>query len=403
MNSEAEPDTKTVLRDRGDGPAEVSYLELFFDLVFVFAITQLSHFLHEHQSWIGAAQGAVLFFAVWWAWMSTTWSANRADPDRVAVRFLLIFLMLLSLGMAIGLAQAFGEFPLLFAGCYVGLQISRSFVTALLLRGESPELTRDMVLIGLWYCLSAPLWIAGVFTDPQTRLLLWLAAMAIDGIAPLLRYPVPWLGRTDDTERDIEGGHLAERSALFIIIALGEGIIVIGTEVIEGGISPGTLVAFVTAFASSVLMWWLYFDQGAEIGAEHIEQHRDPGQVALDAYTYQHMPIIAGIVVYALADSLMLELWGETASRALVLAQTIGGLLFLAGVGLFKRYASRKKSLFPTSHRVGLALFAVLGLAGWLLPIPTLLFAAGGLATYTLVASWEWGAYHGRRVVRWRG
>ncbi len=401
MNAPEEGSARKILRLRDGSPAEVSYLELFFDLVFVFAILQLTHFLHEHQNWLGAAQGALLFCAVWWAWMSTTWFANRADPDRFHVRFLLIFLMLLSLGMSIGLPVAFSAFPALFAGCYIALQIARSFVTAYLFRGESPDLSRDMVLIGLWYCVSAPLWISGIFAEPATRLVLWLAAMAIDAIAPILRYPVPWLGRTADTERDIEGGHLAERSALFIIIALGEGIVVSGREVIDAGIAVGPMIAFLITFASSVLMWWLYFDLGAERGAEHIEQHRDPGQVALDAYTYQHMPIIAGIVVFALADSLILEQWDETANRALVLAQSIGGVLFLAGVGVFKRYASHKQSLLPTSHRVGLGLFAALAAAGWVLPMPTLLFSAAGVAILVLVAIWEWGAYHGGRVARW--
>jgi hypothetical protein len=108
-------------------------------------------------------------------------------------------------------------------------------------------------------------------------------------------------------------------------------------------------------------------------------------------------------VVHALADSLVLEEWDSTASRALVLAQTIGGVLFLAGVGIFKRYASRKTSLFPTSHRLGLALFGIQAAAAWRLPIPTLLFAGGGVAILALVASWEWGASHVTRAVRMRG
>lgn len=402
MSADIEGTDQTILRERDGTPAQVTYLELFFDLVFVFAITQLSHFLHDHQGWMGAAQGAVLFFSVWWAWMSTTWTANRADPNRLKVRFLLIFLMLLSLGMAIGLAEAFGKFPVLFAGCYIALQISRSFVTALLFRSEHPKLARDMVHIGLWYCLSAPLWIYGIFTDPATRLVLWVLAIAIDGIAPILRFPVPGMGPTKVSESDVEGNHLAERSALFIIIALGEGIVVIGSQLIKVGIEIGTLIGFVAAFASSVMMWWIYFDVGAERGAAHIQQHDDPGKVALDAYTYLHMPIVAGIVVYALADSLVLEGWDANAGRALVLAQCIGGVLFLGGVGIFKRYSSRKRSLFPTSHRVGLGLFGVLAAAAWMLPMPTLLFSAAGVAILVLVASWEWGAYHGQRVARWQ-
>ena len=398
MSASSPPEKRKVLRERDGTPARVTYLELFFDLVFVFAITQISHFLHDHQGWIGTAQGAVLFFAVWWAWMSTTWAANRADPDRISVRVLLIILMLLSMGMSIGLPGSFGPNATLFAGCYVALQIGRSFLAGLLFRRECPELGRDMVLIGVWYCLSAPLWIFGSLADPATRLLVWLSAVAIEGMAPLLRYPVPWLGRTTDTERDIEGGHLAERSALFIIIALGEGIVVIGTEVIEAGIAFGTMTAFAVSFASSVLMWWLYFDVGAVRGAEHIEQHRDPGKVALSVYTYIHMPIIAGIVVYALADSLILEEWNGTASRALVLAQSLGGVLFLAGLGVFKRYSSPKTSLFPSSHRAGLALFGALACAGWLMAIPTLLFAGAGAAIFALAASWEWVAYHGLRA-----
>ena len=156
----------SLLREHGGGEAEVSYLELFVDLVFVFAITQLSHYLVEHLSWLGLAQTIVMFLAIWWAWIYTTWAANWINPDRVRIRVMLLSVMLGSMVMAIALPKAFATNGLLFAVAYLVIQIGRTAFTALIMRRRDPGNSMSMVRITVWFCASAPLW--GWFILPET-------------------------------------------------------------------------------------------------------------------------------------------------------------------------------------------------------------------------------------------
>jgi low temperature requirement protein LtrA len=386
--------SQSLLRNHGGGHAPVSYLELFFDLVYVFAITQISHFLHYHPGWLGLAQSAVLFLALWWAWMFTTWAANWADPERVPVRLLLIALMFLSLTMAVAIPDAFGPLGLLFAASYVVLQIGRTFAMVLIFRGTSPANARNMLRITLWFVASAPLWIGGAFAEPSTRLVLWGLAIALEYSGPLAYFRVPGLARSDPSEWNISGGHMAERCALFVIIALGEGVVMTGAAVAKAGLSEGNAIAFALAFLGSALMWWLYFDLGAPRATQHIVQQQEPGRMARNAYTYLHMPIAAGIVVYAVSDAILLDAPRALASPGLVATLCGGGILFLAGLALFKRTSNRHHNV-PLSHWAGMALFAALALAGITITTPALLFAGAGQGILMVVAIWEWGSYHG--------
>lgn len=385
---------RSLLRNHGGGHAPVSNVELFADLVFVFAITQLSQSLHHHLTWRGLAETVVLFLAVWWAWIYTTWVTNWANPDRLPIRVLLLVLMLLSLAMAAAIPGAFEHRAAAFAVCYLAIQIGRSAAMAWLFRSEGADRVRNMARITAWFLFTAPLWIAGVLSGSDERLWFWIAALAIEYLGPMTMFHTPGLGRSRAQDWDISGSHMAERCALFIIIALGEGIVVTGSTFAGQPIDAARLTGFVIAFLSAALMWWLYFDLGAERGARLISGHEQAGRVARNAYTYLHMPIVLGVVIGAVGDALLLEEAQAPADGALVLVQTGGALLFLVGLGLFKRFANTLGN-FPMSHTVAIVLFVALGVQAWRAPLPADHFAGLGAAVLLLACVWEWVSYHG--------
>lgn len=396
----------SLLRNHAGGPTPVSYLELFFDLVYVFAITQVSHLLLEEPTWRGLAGAMIVFAAVWWAWMYTTWFANWADPERVPVRIALLLAMLASLLMAAALPNAFAGGALLFAGAYVAIQVGRTlFLAAIMSRAEG-ESGRNMARIAIWFMASGLFWIGGaVLADGAARIGWWLLALAIEYAGPAALFYVPFLGRSSVREWTISGHHMAERAALFIIIALGEGIVVTGATFAGDAMTRDNTAAFLIAFAGSVMMWWIYFDVGAKRGAELIAHHAEPGRVARNAYTYLHMPIVAGIVGTAVADELLLAHPQGHAGPALAAFQCGGLIVFLLGLGFFKRVA-HPRGRFPLSHLVALCLLAPLALAAWLVAIPALVLGALTVAVMIVAAIWEWGSFHGgwqERIARWRG
>ncbi len=390
---------KSLLRNHGGGHAPVSNLELFFDLVYVFAITQVSHFIHHHLGLLGLFEGVLLFLAVWWAWIYTTWVANWANPDRMPIRLLLLGVMLLSLAMAVALPKAFEDKALAFAASYVALQLGRSTLTAIAFHLERTTNARNMARIALWFVFSAPFWLGGALLGGWAQLALWSIALGIEFAGPFALFRVPGLGHSRLSDWDISGSHMAERCALFIIIALGEGIIVTGGSLAALPIEPGRITAFVIAFLGSVLMWWLYFDVGMVRGARMIAGHAQVGRLARNAYTYLHMPIVLGIIVVAVGDALLLEHWNEPASRAFVAAQVGGALLFIGGVGLFKRFASRFGN-FPFSHTIAVVQFALLGLWGLVFAPHSSVFAMMLVIVLFVTALWEWVSYHGGWVER---
>lgn len=391
----ASPARRTLLRNHGGGPAPVSYLELFFDLVYVFALTQISHMIVERMSWLGLIEAAVAFAAVWWAWIYTAWFSNWLDPEQAPVRMVLLLVMLASMLMAVALPHAFDGGAPLFAFAYVLIQVGRTLFLARALTRAQGESGTNMWRASLWFAASGAFWIAGALTGSSIeRLACWVAALAIEYAGPSALFYVPFLGRSTVTEWTISGHHMAERAALFIIIALGEGIVVTGRTFAEHTMSNDNVTAFVIAFAGSVTMWWVYFDLGAKRGAELIEHHAEPGRVARDAYTYLHMPIVGGIIGTAVADELLLAHPNGPAEWPFIAFQCGGLAVFLTGVGLFKRIAS-PTGRFPLSHLVGLCLLAPLAAWGIVSHVPVLPFAALSVVVLMLVALWEWVSFHG--------
>ena len=386
---------RPLLRDHHGGHASVSNLELFFDLVFVFAITQLAHYLVVHLDWIGALQAAVLFFAVWWAWMHTTWATNWIDPDSASNRLLIGSVMLASLIMAAALPKAFGEDGLTFVVAYLTVQIGRAAYTSYAMGEWRKGSVFDMLRVTLWFAMAAVPWIAGALSEePAQRVAWWIGALAIEYAGPLALFRVPGLGRSRLQDWSISGSHMAERCGLFIIIALGEGLIITGANFAVAEPVAGINAAFLNAFLGSFAMWWIYFDVGAARGAWHIEHHDNPGLIARQAFTYWHIPIVAGIVLFAVVDELILVHPFKRSAPDFVLLVCAGMALFVWGNMAFKRISSGNP-WYPLSHGIGLGL--TLAIAAWgLLAEPSrLALAAASTAVLATIALWEWGSLHG--------
>ncbi|MGW4469986.1 low temperature requirement protein A [Nonomuraea sp. NPDC004354] len=374
----------SVLRLHAEGP-RVAPFELFFDLVFVFAVTQLSHLLLEHPTAGGALQTLFLMLAVWWAWMYTAWTTNFCDPNHPVIRLTLAGLMLASLVMAAAVPEAFGDRAIWFACAYVAIQIGRTIVVALLTRGHA--LQRVFLGVGFWFALSALFWIAGAILGGTAQAALWVVALLIDYGAPAAGFRTPGLGRSTTTEWTIDGGHMAERCQLFVIIALGESILVTGTTLADARTDALTFVAFAVCLLGSIAMWWVYFDLTADLAAERIESSDDPGRLGRSAYTYMHIPMVAGIIVSAVGDELVIAHPGGHSSPWTVLMALGGPVLYLAGHTMFKRAVFGALS---TGRIVAIGVLCAMVVVGLLVPaVPPLALTVAGLLVLAGVAVWD--------------
>lgn len=377
---------RNLLRSRGrDHEERVGVVELFFDLVFVFAVTQVSHTLIGNPDPWGFIHAAVLFLAVWWVWIYTAWFTNWLDVTHIPVRLLLFALMAVSMLLAISMPRAFEDRAWLFAGSYIVAQVGRSLFMVAALRGHSPENHRNFIRIVSWALMEAPFWISGALvTDPTLRLSLWLVALAVITLGPFVGFWMPWLGRSEARTWDVEAHHLSERCALFIIIALGESVLLTGAGFAEGDWSLARVLAFAGAFIGTIAMWWLYFDVGAERGAARFAELEETGSMARLVYTYFHIPIVAGIILVAASDEMVLAHPLGHTDEATVAALIGGPALYLVGNLLFKGASARHR---PLSHWGGLWILLVLALFGRdLEPFVLSLLTAG---TLVLVAVWE--------------
>ena len=304
-------------------------LELFYDLVFVFAITQVTHLLLDNLNWAGAGQASLVLLVVWWSWNYTTWVTNELDPESVVTRLLLIGLMLGSLLMAIAIPDAFEDKALLFAGSYVGIQIGRhTFLTFAAARPRTIERERAGRIL-TWFALAGVFWISGAFVDGSARVSLWVVALAVDYSGPLVLFWVPGRPRLSGATWQVGTEHFAERFQLFIIVALGESIVITGATTSELELDRPTILAFVVAFLVSASLWWLYFNLVARIVQGHLEVAKDRTKAARDAYTYLHVLIVAGIIVSAVGDEIVIAHPSESLQGAELVAVVAGPALYL--------------------------------------------------------------------------
>ena len=353
--------SRVSLRRDSAAPQRATSLELFYDLVFVFAITQVSHLLLAHLTWEGAGQAALVLLVVWWSWNYTTWATNELDPDATLVRLLLIALMLASLLMAIAIPEAFGERGLLFAVAYVVIQIGRhTFLTFAAAAPGTVERARAASIL-VWFLAAGVLWIAGGIAEGPARTVLWLGALALDYAGPLVTFRVPGRPRLAPEAWEIGTEHFSERFQLFIIIALGETIVITGATTSELELTNATVAAFAVAFLTTAALWWLYFNLVAAISERRLAQAEARVLLARDAYTYLHVVLVAGILLNAVGDELVIAHPTEELSGA-ELAATVGGpaLYLLAHVLL----RLRMSGTLATRRLLGAAACVVIGLVG---------------------------------------
>jgi len=374
----------SLMRARRAGEhAKVGFVELFFDLVFVFAITQVRHLLLAHLTPLGALEAAILLAAVWWVWIDTSWITNWLDPERGPVRLMLFGLMAAGLVMSTSLPEAFGDKGLVFACAFAAIQVGRSLFTLWAVRG-SPVQKANFLRISAWSLLGAVFWIGGGLAEGEMQLLIWLVALLLEFTAPAVGYVVPGLGRSNTSEWDVEGAHLAERVGLFVIICLGESIVVTGATFADLTWTPPVVVAFASALTTAITMWWLFFNEAHEAAAETFVHASDPGAIARRVYTYCPIIVVAGIVVTAVGDELALAhpLGATTMATTAVL---LGGpLLFLLGTSL-SILAIWGRIAWPRVAGIGLLIAAAL--ASPLLP--PLAVTLVSTAVLVLAAIWE--------------
>ncbi|MCO1337995.1 low temperature requirement protein A [Kocuria polaris] len=343
-----------VLRNQRPGTHGVGGMELFFDLVYVFTIIQLSHFLLHHHSWQGAAEAAVLFAAVWWGWNYTAWAMNWLDPQHAAVRVLLAFLMLCALGMAIAIPESFGERAWLFVGAYVTFQIVRSAFMVLAFRGQ--QMGKNYAQLLAWSGLASVVWIAGAAAPEEYRLAIWALAVVVDYAGPLVGFWLPGVGTSDMSTWPLDEPHLAERSRLVFIIALGESILILGGVLLEAELSPAVVTAAVMGFCAIVILWWLYFS-ARHGNADHEAPALDKAsQVARAAYAYAHAFMVAGAIVAAVAVELVVAHPLDNEGWPVALTLSAGPALYLLGNIVF---VAAHTGRAPTSRIVALGLLAL--------------------------------------------
>jgi low temperature requirement protein LtrA len=357
------------LRDRGKR-AEVSVVELFFDLVYVFAVIQLSHTLLQDLSALNALHTVVLWFAVWLGWQYTCWVTNWFDPDTLAIRSMLLCLMGVVLVMTAAIPHAFDDRAVVFAAAFVSLQVGRT-VFVLITLGRNHELSPNFTRMLAWLLVSATLWAGGALAEDWVRLVLWGAAVLVEYLAPMIGFAFPVLGRSSTQEWTIDGAHLAERCRLFVIIAFGETILSTGAQLSEQPQrSAPILIAAAVAFAAMIAAWWIYFGTSSADGRALISESDDPGRLGAK-FHYTHVILVGGIIVCAVANALVLA---DPAAEMTVpvIAVLIGGpAIYLLGSLVYHHIVDQE---IAYSHVGGLvALAALAGLA----PLTDRLMIAG--------------------------
>jgi low temperature requirement protein LtrA len=323
-------------RSTPDEAQHASNLELFYDLVFVLAVTQITHRLLDELTWAGAGRASLLLLVVWWAWNYTTWVTNMLDPDAVVVRLLVLATMFASLVMAVAIPEAFGTRGLLFAGAYVMIQVGRHlFLTFVVASRDSPE-RRPAAHILTWFVASGVFWVAGGIASGNARVVLWVIAVAIDYTAPLVFYRVPLRPPLASSAWDVETSHFAERFQLFIIIALGESIVITGATTSGLPLDVARLAGFGIAFLLTAALWWLYFDYVAVIAERRLQLSSDRTRLARDGYTYLHVVIVAGIIVSAVGDELVIKHPVDRLPTPALVVVVAGPAIYLLGHVLFR-------------------------------------------------------------------
>ena len=364
----------TALADRlEDKPLDVEQavtpLELFFDLVFVFAITQVTGFVSGDPTWTRLAEGMAILTALWWAWESYVWLGNTAGSDEGIVRVVLLSAMGAMLIASLAVPRAFGEDGVIFGVAYLAVRVLHLGAYAIVSR-DDPQLRFVVVRMATTMLPASVLIVVAGALDGTAQALLWVAALTLDYGGLVARGTEGWR---------VVASHFAERHGLVIIIALGESIVALGVGAQGLGLDAGIIVGALLGVAVAGALWWAYFDFVALI-AERVLREAPPDEqvrIARDSYTYLHLPMVAGIVLFALGTKKTLAHVGDELEAVPAVALCGGVALYLVALSALKR---RNIGSFNWPRIVAAGALAVLA------PIATVVPALLALARVARVA-----------------
>jgi low temperature requirement protein LtrA len=348
----------------------VSPLELFFDLVFVLAITQCTALMSHDPTWRGIGRGLVVLGLLWWSWVGYAWLTSVVDPDEGGVRLVLFAAMAALLVASLCVPDAFGDLGLTLALSYGGVRVAHIALFVLASRDDA-GLRKAVAGLAISTAIGIGILVAGSFFDGQARLAFWAAALVFDMSGPLVIDTSGWR---------LVAGHFAERHGLIMIVALGESIVAIGVGA-EAGVDGGVIVAAILGIAVACAFWWAYFDVAALIAARRlaeVESLKERNALARDAFSYLHLPMVAAIVLVALGMKSTLAHVGDPLRWETATALVGGAALYLLGHVAFKLRSLGSLSvqrlvaalvllaLVPLAHEVdALVTVAVVGVVLW--------------------------------------
>lgn len=338
---------------------EVTPLELLFDLVFAFAISQLSQHLFTHLSWRGGAETLVMLLAIFAAWFTTSWSATIIRADQSQTRWLVLAVMLLGLFMNASVTKAFTISGWAFVIPMLLIQLGRT--VWMIVYATHTVLREHYVRTLLWAIATTPLWIAGAAMSPEDRLLWWALAAGIDQIGRWLAHPIP--GRRLRSENvEFDAGHMLERCRLFLLIALGETVLTTGTAISAASMTSMTLVTGTLAMAGTVALWAFSYGGSHRLIIRHLEKTSDPIRASRHAVTAV-MVMVAGLIAMAVANrEVIAHPYGYT-SLALSLMLGGGPIFFLAAQGWYLWLVPNARSRLHLFGGIALLLVGLVTLA----------------------------------------
>jgi low temperature requirement protein LtrA len=307
-----------------------SPVELLWDLVFVFAITQVTALLVSDLTWDGLGRSMLVLALVWWSWSAFVWAANAQDTGAPVLRLVLLLAMALAFVVGLTLPHAYGQDAPAFAAAYAGVRLLHLALYADASRRGNASWAAIAgfavtVLIGM------ALLVAGALIGGTTQVVLWTLAAAIDYAGPA------WLTR--ERLRGLQRvavAHFAERYSLFIIICLGESIVAIGVGASEEAFDARLVTGVTLGLLITVALWWTYFDRFAAVAEARLRTHHDPVLAAADGYSYLHLVLVAGIIVFAVGVKLAVHDVGHELAAAARLALCGGVALYLVGHVAFR-------------------------------------------------------------------
>lgn len=358
---------------------EVTPLELFFDLVFVFGVSQLSHHWLEHMTWRGAAEASVLLLPVLAVWSYTSWAATLIPADRSATLWMMLSVMAFGLFMNASLTKAFTDSGWLFVVPLLVTQLGRTLWT--IANAPAAIYREHFVRVLLWFLATSPVWIAGAAASDERRLWYWALAAAVDLLGTWLAHPIP-RRRLHSEEVDFAGGHMLERCRLFLIIALGETVLTTGTAIAAVPMTTTTVLTGTAALTGTVALWALYFGRSEPLAIHHVETTRNPiraSRFAMNGLT----AMVAGLIAVAVGNEHAITHPYEQTSLALSASAYGGPVLFLLAQAWYLRTVPRVSSRLQV---VGSGALVVLGFAALAAPAyVALIGAAVALSALALV------------------